>query len=129
MEYQQPSGRRSSRIGVPTLQSPFNIFDPQTWPDAFTIAPNGQVLRVRPANETDFTLEELQTHIGKGYIQQLSTELTDDFLMWCDEDGLRKDLLLNQEATMLYNYGREGLGGMMVAVVGQVLVTRRVLVK
>lgn len=77
------------------------------------IQPDGTVTEVKPKNGKEFTLEELQAHVG-GYIEML--DVGDGRKLIVDEEGKLKRLAPNYAATMLYR--RDVL-------VGTVLVIKR----
>lgn len=85
--------------------------------DAYTLEPNGTKTPVAPANGKDFTLEEMQKHIGGGYVEPLY--LDRNTVMMCDEDGLPKRLEANQAASELAG----------TLIVGKVLVMPRKMLK
>ena len=73
---------------------------------ATLLAVDGLRLAIAPANGTDFTLEELQRHVG-GYIEVLN--LTFVGLMIVNEEGKLQHLPVNWAATeMARKYG--GIG-------------------
>jgi len=77
---------------------------------------DGDVNPVEPENGKDFSLKELKSHIGGGYIEIVPVD--DDHYMVCDEDGQAKELPLNPLANILY-------GPRLGFIVGDVLVCER----
>jgi hypothetical protein len=63
------------------------------------IKSSGEVIDTKPANGTDFSLEELQAIVG-GYIEVVS--LRDGRLICCDEQGKCKGKDRNHKATELF---------------------------
>ena len=61
------------------------------------IQPDGTRRLVEPQDDESFDLEELQAIVG-GYIQLVTT--LDDRYMICDEDGLSKQLPVNDLASI-----------------------------
>ena len=66
---------------------------------AQVIKSSGEVIETKPANGTDFSLEELQTIVG-GYIEVVS--LRDGRLIVCDEEGKPKGKDRNNKATDIF---------------------------
>jgi len=60
------------------------------------IKTTGEVIETKPANGTDFSIEELQAIVG-GYIEVVS--LRDGRLIVCDEEGKLKGKDRNHKAT------------------------------
>ncbi len=86
---------------------------PEISPDRL-ITPEGEVREVRPANGTDYTLEELQGFVG-GYIELVPVRNKEVLLVVDEEGRLKKDSKLNPGASVLA--GR--------VIVGTVLLVRR----
>jgi len=80
------------------------------------IKTDGSVKYVKPKNETNFSLEELQRYVG-GYIEIVETK--NKKLMVLNEEGKLMRLQKNRKATDLYEYG----GGDMI--VGDVLIINK----
>ncbi len=77
------------------------------------IRASGAIEVVLPADDKTFTLEELQAHVGGGYIEAVPFTLTPDDddertvdivrAVWCNEDGLNRNLPPNAAASQLYD--------------------------
>lgn len=85
---------------------------------AFIIKADGTQIQYLPKGKT-FSLEEMQTAIGGGYVEQLTTR--DNRFLFVDEDGKRKQLAPNLKASELINISD--------LIVGDVLVCNRNLVR
>lgn len=86
-------------------------------PKAILLCPNGACITVYPENGTDFTLAELQAHIG-GYVETKVLPQSGRIVAW-DEDGLSKKLPVNAEATKRMR-GKVNMSAM--GIVGNVLI-------
>jgi hypothetical protein len=95
------------------MTKPFNVADPSTWPAAFTLSSQGQVIVVTPKNGRDFSSREINKVVG-GHFQVVP--LHNGYQLWCNEEGKLMDLPVNKFATMF-------MRGWDV-VVGDVLVCR-----
>jgi Domain of unknown function (DUF3846) len=67
---------------------------------SYILKTTGEKIPVEPRNGNDFSLEELKTAIGGGYVE--TVPLSNGRMMIVDEDGRRKQLPLNVEASRLY---------------------------
>jgi Domain of unknown function (DUF3846) len=65
------------------------------------LLPDGTFENITPANNKNFTLEELQEYVG-GYIQLI--HLQDNVVMVINEEGKLLDLPRNDKATVLANF-------------------------
>lgn len=75
---------------------------------------NGEVRNVKPANGTDFSLEELQAVVG-GYIEIV--KFSDGHLLVCNEEGKLMGLELNPNASAFCQ-----VRGRREVIVGDVLI-------
>jgi hypothetical protein len=77
---------------------------------ALHIKANGTETVVHPTNGVEFSLEELQNFVG-GYIELVFTKENKE--MYVNEEGLLKNLPLNDKATYLlaHRYGLQGIHG------------------
>lgn len=66
---------------------------------AMVITTGGAIKEVAPANNHDFSLEELQKFVG-GYIEIIS--LSESQIMVLNEEGKLNNLPYNEEATKLF---------------------------
>lgn len=65
---------------------------------AILITTDGMVTHIQPNNDTDFTLEELQTYVG-GFIEII--RLPKDNILVVNEEGLLQDMQINTYASLL----------------------------
>lgn len=66
---------------------------------ATLIKSDGTEVSVEPENGTDFSLSELQGHVG-GYVQVVA--IGDNQLLACNEEGLLERLPVNMAANIKY---------------------------
>lgn len=83
------------------------------------IKQDGTVEHVRPANGSDFELNELQGYCG-GYVQ--AVYLHDGRVIWCNEDGKVYGLEINERATAIAEEAGVLLAGDYI--VGNVLICK-----
>jgi Domain of unknown function (DUF3846) len=70
------------------------------------IEPNGHVYAVKPANGTDFSLEELQGFVG-GYIQVIEPPSRCGAVLVVNEEGKFQGLPVNRLATAMWQEGAD----------------------
>jgi hypothetical protein len=63
------------------------------------LQPDGTTTEMRPAHGAEFTLDELQTAVGNGYIEAVYLE--GGRVMFVNEDGKRLALSINPQACAL----------------------------
>lgn len=83
---------------------------------AHVITTGGAILEVAPANNHDFSLDELQKIVG-GYIDIIN--LTESQIMVLNDEGKLNGLPINEEATKLFRTAYKGTNDYIV---GDVLV-------
>jgi hypothetical protein len=83
---------------------------------AYFIKTDGELIPVSPKNKVDFSLEELQSFVG-GLIEFIY--LKDGRIMVVNEDGIRNELEVNKNASILYLQTNRWIE----MIVGDVLVT------
>ena len=69
---------------------------------AMLFQPDGSHSVVEPKNGQDFSLEELKEFMNGAWIEVV-TLVYGSIRMVVDEDGKRKELAINEQATHLYN--------------------------
>lgn len=60
---------------------------------------NGEIRPVEPKNGIDFSLNELKSFIGGGYVEVVN--IGSKMLLVCDEEGKLKGLPFNEKATYI----------------------------
>lgn len=95
----------------------FVLAKPDTWFDAFIINTDRSIRKTYPANGKHFELEEMQKIVG-GYIEMV--QVSDQYVLICNEDGIALKLPHNEDATWVH-------GGM--GLLGNVLICRRSLLE
>lgn len=73
---------------------------------AFIIQPDGNRVYIEPQYGKKFTLEEMQQFVG-GYIEVVGKVKENDgttYILYGDEDGLPKRLLVNEPASYMLGY-------------------------
>ncbi len=83
------------------------------------IQANGTEQIVHPANRVEFTLEEMKTYIGGGYLEAVPFTRTE--IMYVDEEGVLKQLPLNEKASEELSLVR----GRPIPICGDVLIASK----